>query len=196
MTAALVIALLLSPFNALASVWSDKSGYGPGSVVTIQGDNSDGAGYLPGETVHVDVIGPNDYSASCDASVDDTGAWSCQVTLAADESAVGEYTYTATGLTSGVSQGGTFAGVGFTRLPDVPTPTDPPVVTDIPTSTPVPAASISSIIVRLVAGLSLDEQQQVIGRNGGSEVSSVPVLRMHIIEVPTDNVTEALARYR
>src|SRR3990172_518820 len=92
----------------LAAVSTDKPDYAPGEVVTIRGDNSDGAGYLAGETVHVDVSGPNGYAASCEAVADENGAWSCQVTLWDSELAVGEYTYTATGQTSRVSQSGTF----------------------------------------------------------------------------------------
>ncbi len=94
--------------TAFAAVWTDQADYAPGSVVTISGDNSDGAGYLAGETVHVDVSGPNGYQASCEGIADASGAWSCQVTLRSDESAFGDYSYTATGQTSGVSQSGTF----------------------------------------------------------------------------------------
>ena len=91
-----------------AAVWTDQADYSPGSVVTISGDNSDGAGYIGNETVHVDVLGPNGYVSSFDSTADSNGAWSGQVTLPADESAVGNYSYTATGLTSGVTQSGTF----------------------------------------------------------------------------------------
>jgi hypothetical protein len=106
---ALTTALLLALTSiALAAVWTDQADYSPGSEVTISGDNSDGAGYLPGEMVHVDVVGPNGYEAECNAVADDNGAWSCQVTLASDESAVGEYSYKATGQSSGVSQSGMF----------------------------------------------------------------------------------------
>jgi hypothetical protein len=111
----LLIALaLITP--ALAAVWTDKADYSPGDVVTISGDNRDGAGYLPGETVHVDVSGPNGYTAACDgfAANDDNAAWSCQVTLAGDSFAWGLYNYKATGQTSSVSQTGT-----FTDLPKI-----------------------------------------------------------------------------
>jgi hypothetical protein len=107
LTIAMVLALVVTSL-ATAAVWTDKPDYSPGEVVTISGDNSDGAGFAAGETVNVDVSSPNGYSASCDAVADDFGAWSCQVTLAGDESAIGEYAYTATGQTSGVSQSGTF----------------------------------------------------------------------------------------
>jgi len=107
--AALTLVLMLAlPWAAMAAVWTDEQDYTPGSVVAIYGDNSDGAGYLAGETINVSVVGPNGYSASCDVIADENGAWSCQVTLPLDESAVGLYTYTAVGQTSGVSQSGTF----------------------------------------------------------------------------------------
>src|SRR4051812_37181919 len=93
---------------ASAYVWTDQADYHPGSVVTIHGDNSNGAGYAAGETVHVDVSGPNDYTASCDATADESGTWSCQVTLASDDSALGAYAYTATGQSSGAAESGTF----------------------------------------------------------------------------------------
>jgi hypothetical protein len=109
----ITMALLLALSSiAMAAVWTDQADYVPGSVVTISGDNSDGAGYLAGETVHLAVTGPNGYEATCEAVADDAGAWSCQVTLNGDESAVGEYSYIATGQDSGVSQSGTFTDAG------------------------------------------------------------------------------------
>src|SRR5437773_1288368 len=64
-----------------AAVGTNQADYAPGSVVTISGDNSDSAGYAAGETVHVDVSGPNGYAAACDGTADENGAWNCQVTL-------------------------------------------------------------------------------------------------------------------
>ena len=89
-----------------------------------------------------------------------------------------------------------------TEMPtEAPIPTDTPTETPIPTDTPTPTATpanepTTSLIVRLVAGLSLAEQQQVIARNGGVESSSVPVLRMHFIDVPDSTVAEAIQRYQ
>ncbi|HSL28108.1 MAG TPA: MBG domain-containing protein [Anaerolineales bacterium] len=111
---ALLIALMLfqatAPMTALAYVGTDQEDYTPGSVVTIYGDNSNGAGYLPGESVHVEVWGPNDYQVNCDPApvVADDGSWSCQVTLWNDWRADGLYYYAATGLHSGVREEGTF----------------------------------------------------------------------------------------
>jgi hypothetical protein len=100
------VLMLVAPVSA--AVWTDQADYSPGSIVTISGDNSDGAGYVGNETVHVDVSGPNGYTSSFDTQADPDGAWSGQVTLNNDDSAVGDYSYTATGLTSGVTQSGTF----------------------------------------------------------------------------------------
>ena len=80
-----------SPISALAAVWTDQADYSPGSVVTISGDNSDEDNennWLPGEIVHVAVLGPNGYDVNCldplsglDPVADEAGAWSCQITL-------------------------------------------------------------------------------------------------------------------
>ena len=93
----------------LSSVYTDKGDYAPGSFVIFSGDNGDNAGFLAGETVHVDVSGPNGYVAACDNVVSSLGGWSCQVQLWPDDRAVGDYAFTATGLTSGVSFSGVFS---------------------------------------------------------------------------------------
>ncbi len=112
----LVMALLaVTAGSVSAAVWTDQADYVPGSVVTISGDNSDGAGFLAGETVLVSVLGPNGYSATCIGTVDDSGAFTCQITLWNSDLAVGDYTYTATGGASGVTQAG-----AFTDAPPVP----------------------------------------------------------------------------
>ena len=109
---AFVIALILfqavAPIGALAYVETDKAEYAPGSVVTISGDNSDYVGYVAGETVDVTVSGPNGYASECSGVADVNGSWSCQVTLWGTDAAIGMYTYTATGQSSGITESGTF----------------------------------------------------------------------------------------
>src|ERR1043166_8379188 len=61
--------------NAAGTALSD---YAPGNTVTFSGSSTDG--YAAAEAVHVDVSGPNSFTAACDATADDSGAWSCQVT--------------------------------------------------------------------------------------------------------------------
>lgn len=102
---ALIITLVV-PWTAFAWVGTPYEGYSPGDIVTIQGDNRDGAGYIAGETVYVDVTGPNGYTASCEGVADGNGAWACDIRLWSDSRAVGQYFYTAAG--QNVSQTGTF----------------------------------------------------------------------------------------
>jgi hypothetical protein len=105
---------------ANATVWTDQADYSPGSVVTISGDNSDGAGFIAGETVDISVTSPYG-SESGSTTVGEDGSFSWQFTLPNDGSAVGNYSYTATGLTSGVVQSEVFtdgpAPVIFTGNP-------------------------------------------------------------------------------
>ncbi len=108
LAAGLLIAVFASAGSVLASVWTDRDDYPPGETVTVSGDNTNDAGYLPGETVIVDVTGPNGFAASCEAVADESGAWSCQITLWDDDRAIGAYHYTATGVQSGASESGAF----------------------------------------------------------------------------------------
>jgi len=173
-TAVLMTAALLfsSVATVSAAVWTDQADYTPGSVVTISGDNSNGAGYLPGEAVHVDVSGPNGYASSCEAVADDNGAWSCQVTLWDSDLAVGDYTYTATGQTSSVTESGTFTDApNPTYLATLSSPTNgDPVTRDYSdlvtfsgtatctdgTSTACPASTNVPIVVQLKTGVAGD----------------------------------------
>src|SRR5262249_62134362 len=60
-------------------------------------------------------------------------------------------------------------------------------------NTPPPT---SSLIVKLISGLSTAQQAAVIARNGGFEATSIPALRLHIIEVPTAAVSTILQNYK
>ncbi|MCU0485787.1 MAG: hypothetical protein MUC85_06700, partial [Anaerolineales bacterium] len=110
-----------SPLGTLAQVWTDPVDYPPGSEVWIQGDNSNGAAYQLGEVVRVDVVGPLGadgipYQAACEDVVEEPDPenrpgyyyWTCQVMLWDSVYAVGEYVYTATGLSSGEIETGIF----------------------------------------------------------------------------------------
>src|SRR5213594_4281709 len=54
----------------------------------------------------------------------------------------------------------------------------------------------SSVIVKLTDGLSLPQQAAVIARNGGTKKSAIPVLRLHVIEVPTAALSGILHKYQ
>src|SRR5437868_6695075 len=57
-------------------------------------------------------------------------------------------------------------------------------------------STTASLIVKLVPGLTTTEQAAVIARNGGTETSSVPALRLHVVQVPADQLDATLAKYQ
>jgi subtilisin family serine protease len=59
-----------------------------------------------------------------------------------------------------------------------------------------PTASTSSLIVKVIAGLTADQQAAIVGRNGGTVTSSIPALRLLVVSVPQDDVAATLARYQ
>ena len=58
------------------------------------------------------------------------------------------------------------------------------------------SAPATSLIVKLVPGLTASEQAAVIVRNGGVEVSSVPALRLHTVQVESSQLTATTDSYR
>src|SRR5881397_862077 len=54
----------------------------------------------------------------------------------------------------------------------------------------------SSLLVKLVDGLSVQEQADVIARNGGVEISSIPALRLHVIQVAPADLPQVVANYQ
>src|SRR5437867_7580550 len=59
-----------------------------------------------------------------------------------------------------------------------------------------PVYTSASFIVKLANGLSADEQQTVIARNGGTETSSVSALRLHTIETSGDTLDQIIKNYQ
>ena len=55
--------------------------------------------------------------------------------------------------------------------------------------------TVSSLLVKLMPGLSPAQQADVIARNGGVLTSSVEPLRLHVVTVLTADLTTVLARY-
>ncbi|HEY3400450.1 MAG TPA: S8 family serine peptidase [Geothrix sp.] len=53
-----------------------------------------------------------------------------------------------------------------------------------------------SLVVKLVPGLTTEEQAAVIARNGGTETSSVPALRLHVVSVPAADLPAVLQAYK
>src|SRR2546422_854158 len=57
-------------------------------------------------------------------------------------------------------------------------------------------SSTLSLLVKLVDGLSAQEQAEIIARNGGVEVSSIPALRLHVIQIAPADLPQVLATYQ
>ncbi len=64
----------------------------------------------------------------------------------------------------------------------------------------VPSAEASdetaSLLVKMKNGLSPQEQAAVISRNGGTEKSSIPALRLHVVQIPANVLSTALSSYQ
>jgi hypothetical protein len=81
----------------------------------------------------------------------------------------------------------------------VPTGSTGPIGTTAPpgpTGSTGPVGATENLIVKLVAGLSDQEQADAIARNGGVEVSVIAPLRLHVLAVPEADVATDLAAFR
>src|SRR5512132_429023 len=94
---------------------------------------------------------------------------------------------------------------------DAPSPTDSPSATDAspapppettptepaaPSDTSSPAvANYASVIVRTVPGLTSADIAAAIAAGGGTEISSVPALRLHVVQVDAATVADSIAAY-
>jgi subtilisin family serine protease len=57
-------------------------------------------------------------------------------------------------------------------------------------------SATSSLLVKLVAGLTADQETNVIARNGGVAISSIPALHLYVVAVPASDVDVVAARYQ
>jgi subtilisin family serine protease len=57
-------------------------------------------------------------------------------------------------------------------------------------------AATSSLLVKLVPDLSSEQQANVIARNGGVVLSSIPALRLYVIAAPPDSVAAVATSYQ
>ncbi|HKG55981.1 MAG TPA: S8 family serine peptidase, partial [Candidatus Limnocylindrales bacterium] len=58
------------------------------------------------------------------------------------------------------------------------------------------AGAVTSLIVKLRADLSSDEQDAVIARDGGTETKTIAPLRLHVVQVAADEADATLQRYQ
>ncbi len=57
-------------------------------------------------------------------------------------------------------------------------------------------AETASLIVKMVGGLTADQQAAVVARDGGTEISSIPALRLHVVEFPAADLDAIFSNYQ
>src|SRR3990172_72543 len=59
-----------------------------------------------------------------------------------------------------------------------------------------PTTATVSLIVKVISGLTAEEQAAVITRCGGVEKSSIPALRLHVVGFPESDLITILSNYQ
>jgi hypothetical protein len=57
-------------------------------------------------------------------------------------------------------------------------------------------ATVPTLVVKMADGLTADQQAAVVARNGGVETAAIPVLRMHVISIPSGDPALVLQNYQ
>src|SRR5262245_3417617 len=65
-----------------------------------------------------------------------------------------------------------------------------------PLAVTAPDSTMTSLLVKLVPGLTPAQQAEVIARNGGVETSAILPLRIHVVAVPTESLDAVMASYQ
>ena len=66
----------------------------------------------------------------------------------------------------------------------------------MPSAAQTVPATTSSLIVKVVAGLTSDQHAEIVARNGGTLTSSIPALRLLVVAVAPAELGATLARYQ
>ena len=66
----------------------------------------------------------------------------------------------------------------------------------MPSAAQIVPATTSSLIVKVVAGLTSDQHAEIVARNGGTLTSSIPALRLLVVAVAPAELGATLARYQ
>ncbi|MGH8957035.1 MAG: S8 family serine peptidase, partial [Acidimicrobiia bacterium] len=74
-------------------------------------------------------------------------------------------------------------------------PDETTTTTTAPTAPVIDLSTASTLIVKLVAGLSPEEQAAVILSNGGVETAVIDVLRLHMVAVAPETVDETISAF-
>src|SRR6266542_2097101 len=65
----------------------------------------------------------------------------------------------------------------------------------LPLAAAAQTSTTPALLVKLVSGLTAEQVAQVIARNGGTEISSIPALRLHVIAVDAASLESVRASY-
>jgi subtilisin family serine protease len=164
--------------GALGAVSIDEGGTSLSYLLTSEscGQDSftytiaDGLGGTDSATVEIEI--------SCPEEVVDEPA---TTTTAPDETNTTTSAPDGTTTTTAATQAGTTTTVQPTTTTTAPAPLD--------------LSTAAHLIVKLVAGLSLEEQAEVITSHGGVESSVIGVLRLHMVAVAPDTVDDSVAAF-
>ena len=182
------------------------------TIVEVSGDFvgqvaiAEGGAYLTYEPA-LDFCGPDSFAYVISDGLGGTDAATVNVEVTCpDETGVVEETTTttapaeeATTTTGAVEEATTTTSVEETTTTTAVEETTTTTAVEATTTTTAPAeldlSTAANLIVKLVAGLSLEEQADVITSHGGVETSGIPVLRLHMVAVAPDAVDEAIAAF-
>src|SRR4051812_21329110 len=96
--------------------------------------------------------------------------------------------------TDGTSASSIFTDTTATLLTDTTSSSSTTDSSDSSATTGTPG--MTSLIVKLAAGLTSDQQATLIARDGGTETKAIAPLRLHVIEVDDADADATLANYR
>src|SRR6185369_3206129 len=70
------------------------------------------------------------------------------------------------------------------------------ILAHVPEASGQEVPAMASLLVKLVPGLTPESQTAVITRNGGVEMSSIPALQLHVVQVPAFDLTAVTTPYQ
>jgi VCBS repeat-containing protein len=176
--------------GALGAVFIDEGGASLSYLPAVATCGPDSFTY----TIADGLGGSDSATVAIDISCPDEVAEEPTTTTAPDETtttAPAEETTTTTAAVEEVTT--TTAAVEETTTTTAPV--EEATTTMAPPEPELDLSTAATLIIKLVAGLTVDEQAAVVEAHGGVETSAVPVLRLHMVAVDPNTVDETIAAY-